>query len=366
MSAGISRAMIRSKIEGASGMGSILRNPGHEPPGAMMSELGCVPERAVEADAVRIRAHPVRREELGLPALAEVPVETHARHREVGPAVGEPEGAEVDVGGPAPVVVEQGVRGARVAVAHDQLLDGRRRAEFGAGGGGAACEALLGRPAERAGLAWEVLVQGAEALTDGAGGGARFGAPALRDRGLPGEGAGDEQFSGPVDGVVEHLRHGVVRSRPREAVALGGERDRRAGGVPLGEDATVVVAEGQPALLVAPDRLRVADASPHGIRNRHWGPGWPRERGHQRPIRALSTASAAGPAVEVRSTSVPSRASTAPDCRSLSSSRGATPPSGPTTSVTRSASSSATAVSGTDAVGSSTMTRPGSAASCAV
>src|SRR5690606_36050291 len=98
-----------------------------------------------------------RREELGLPALPEVPVETHARHREVGPAVGEPEGAEVDVGGPAPVVPEQRVRGARVAVAHDELLDGRRRAEFGAGDGGAACEALLRRPAEGTGLARQVL-----------------------------------------------------------------------------------------------------------------------------------------------------------------------------------------------------------------
>ena len=54
---------------------------------------------------------------------------------------------------------------------------------------------------------------------------------------------------------------------------------------------------------------------------------------HQRPRRALTTARAAGPAVEVRRTVSPRRTAVAPAAASASSSSGAMPPSGPTTST---------------------------------
>src|SRR6478609_816490 len=80
---------------------------------------------------------------------------------------------------------------------------------------------------------------------------------------------------------------------------------------------------------------------------------------HQRPMAALTTASAAGPAVEVRSTVEPRRTISAPTAARRSSSSVAMPPSGPTTRrmSRRSAESKAVVVSAADPVGSRTRTR---------
>src|SRR5690606_25807152 len=65
-------------------------------------------------------------------------------------------------------------------------------------------------------------------------------------------------------------------------------------------------------------------------------------RGYQRPRGALSTARAAGRAVEVRSTVDPGRTGTAPAPSNAASSAGVSPPSGLTTSSTSPASGSGT------------------------
>ena len=90
-----------------------------------------VPERPVVTDARLVSLDPVGLEEERLPPVAEVPVQAHAADGEVRPAVGDPEGAEVDVARPAAVVADDRVRCARVTVADDEVVAARRARSTG-------------------------------------------------------------------------------------------------------------------------------------------------------------------------------------------------------------------------------------------
>jgi hypothetical protein len=105
-----------------------LQHRGHGHPAASCTSGG-VPQLPVEADPLRVGLHAVGREELGLPTWAIVPVEAHAGHREIGPAVSEPERPEIDVARPASVRGDDGVGCARVAVAHHERIHGRHLAD---------------------------------------------------------------------------------------------------------------------------------------------------------------------------------------------------------------------------------------------
>jgi hypothetical protein len=61
-----------------------------------------------------------------LPPGPIVPGRAPGRDRKVGPAIGGSKGAQIDVGGPAAVVVQEGVGGAGVPMTDDELVDRRR------------------------------------------------------------------------------------------------------------------------------------------------------------------------------------------------------------------------------------------------
>jgi hypothetical protein len=83
-----------------------------------------IPEKSVVADAFGVRIRAVGVEEVLLPARAVVPDRAQGGDGQIGPAVGNTQGAEIDVSGPATVVADQRVRRARVAVADSELRSG--------------------------------------------------------------------------------------------------------------------------------------------------------------------------------------------------------------------------------------------------
>src|SRR5690606_32347498 len=128
-------------------------------------------------------------------------------------------------------------------------------------------------------------------------------------------------------------RHGGSRSHRRcLRAAARGHRPRRARGHEPAVGAPAPRAQGG---RVAPRRAR----------------GQP-----QRPVRAASTASAAGPAVELRSTCVPSSTGAPPTAANASTSASLRPPSGPTTTTISGTPSTGTCTSGAAATSCSTST----------
>ena len=229
--------------------------------------------RRAARDRVRCRTP----QERALPPGAVVPLGAHRRHGEIGPAIAHPERTEVDVRGPLPVVADQRVRAARVAVAHDQHVDGRCLPKFVGHTDAAALGIREPRghtPLERALGDGEPLVQGAERLADRTNGGRRAGHPARHDGAVARERPGREPLVRVIAAQLQNVRHGCVACRPRQALRLGRERGlaiaRAELDVPL-----VVGAEREPADLVDPHRLEAGSARdlahPIGHRDRLGG-----------------------------------------------------------------------------------------------
>ena len=60
-----------------------------------------MPQRPVVTNSFVVRLHSVRVEQLGLMAVTKVPIETHRRHGQIGPAVADGQRAEVDIADPS-------------------------------------------------------------------------------------------------------------------------------------------------------------------------------------------------------------------------------------------------------------------------
>ncbi len=97
------------------------------PPGSQSGAK--IPEQSVVRHPLQIRLDAIPVEQQLFPAGPVVPHGAPGRNGEVGPPVGDPESAEVDMTGPPAVVGEEGVGGASVAVTDDRHI--RRRDVFG-------------------------------------------------------------------------------------------------------------------------------------------------------------------------------------------------------------------------------------------
>ena len=85
-----------------------------------------VPKEAVIAGSVRVGGDAIRVKKQSLPARAVIPLGTPGGDRQISPAIGDAHCTEVDVAGAGADVGQQRVGSARVAVAHDELVNVRR------------------------------------------------------------------------------------------------------------------------------------------------------------------------------------------------------------------------------------------------
>jgi hypothetical protein len=171
-------------------------------------------------------------------APGKVPGRAPGRDRKVGPAIGGSKDAQIDVGGPAAVVVQEGVGGAGVPVADDELVDRRRGSEETEG------------------------MEGSQTGADGPDGRGRIRPPAGADCALAAQGGRDQPGPGFVGAQFHRGRHRRECPGPCQSCRLPVKIEGASGGCPLHEAAVDPGAdlEGQPPELVAPDGAQPAAA----------------------------------------------------------------------------------------------------------
>ena len=207
-----------------------------------------VPEGSVVPNPFLVRYDAVGLEELVLVPLTEVPVEAERGDRQVGPAITHREIAEVDMSRPCPILGDEGVGRAGVAMNEHEFLQRGARPERRRSAIDPSLRGPLGREV--------VDVEGVDRTQPGGDGPNRFGAtntPRIADGWLTWHGGGDEPLGVDITAGGEDLRGWVSGRDPLETDAFPLEVDAGATRVPL--DEPIVDLERQPAQIVAPDEV---------------------------------------------------------------------------------------------------------------
>lgn len=219
-----------------------------------------IPEQTVVARSFLVGLDLVGVEELGFPSRALVPLRTPGRYGEVGPSVCDAEAAEIDMANPAAVIIDEGIRGAGVPVADDDLIDGWHvgdefeslvdsemlmvrvppsRVELTCGASMASdSRTLFCRPGERTVPDRQSVVKGPQTSTDRLNRPRRIRLPPVRNSSVTVEAGRDNPGTVLVTALVKQSRHWCPPDRPTQPFGLPTQIDPTASRRPFHEPPT--------------------------------------------------------------------------------------------------------------------------------